>query len=959
MCDLFTQCLHEHTWKCGTECINRTEACEENCYYDKEDPSNYDSKLGLLRNIPIYCRNTNECILYPQDNCNFTSSSADNCLISKEVCTSTELKQRSCGNDMIYQKCWGHWSGQCIRRGLAYNRVYNCLDRSDEYIAKIMRSELKVFYRINLNAYNLTTCVNEEGRGGLWCGNSSCIPYENWCKDDLSPETLQCRIINSAQICTNITFWREILREKNDCFPCSGTRPGECISSNNVCDNNTDVFQGNCYDKTDEICDDIEKCTHFGYKFCENGNLCIHPNLWCDGVINCPDGSDEIPGDCGTLHCDTPEFRRLSKSFPCKHRFTNSSICATMCNNVVECIDNLDEKNCSNSYFIIAFWVLLGCVSISTIFSECILKFSAEQEEEEDEVFLQDRRQINDTMSLILIFQNLSLPTSDSNKAKMIFRSLHQSPNYGHHLTLIISYITMKFKERKKIEALRYLYNLEYKSHESNFIETEECMKQNVGTNSLCQAILDAQYSGLLDKLPQKIKTVKHLITTNFWFISITIYLKIANYYFDLSKDIILLGAICYSVSVTSLDAKSFTMQLIISYILSISIPLLINGIQIILYNLEVACGNFNENFSPPKKIVFGTLMFFFSPFIPGIVIYQIAKKQQCIYKIFEKMSNNVKIEKIVSEENIKSVDTSIKLNSEKQKLEVLLTNFTRIELLEVMLQTVIALCLFSMNYKSASLNYEGLQEFFDEEPWYFPLAIFLSIKKILTTSLNVKNCSKCGFQTIKGILIYGVYSLIGPLIRICAICLYFAVPLGLFNILIHWVYEVADYGFNRTITWQEYEVNSDGSYDYERPVKFSIYDPETNDFEIIYLKNITSELLTKEPYTKYTGFSLSVYYALFIIGVIIHCLVVAIYDWTSQPHKYLSEFSDSGENKVPLTRLESQMKGNAKNADNIFIHCFTTIVISDVLKDWDEYDGAERCKIDSRCIVKVGVGVY
>lgn len=178
----------------------------------------------------------------------------------------------------------------------------------------------------------------------------------------------------------------------------------------------------------------------------------------------------------------------------------------------------------------------------------------------------------------------------------------------------------------------------------------------------------------------------------------------------------------------------------------------------------------------------------------------------------------------------------------------------------------VITLCLFSMNYKSASLNYEGLQGFFDEEEWYLPLAIFLSIKKILTTSLNVKTCAKLGFQTIKGVLIYSVYSLIGPLIKIMEICLYFAVPLGLFKLLIHWVYEVADLGFDRRITWQEYEVNVDGSYNYERPVKFSIYNPTTNNFKTVYLKNISSELLTKEPYTKYTGFSLSVYYAMFVL---------------------------------------------------------------------------------------------
>lgn len=142
--------------------------------------------------------------------------------------------------------------------------------------------------------------------------------------------------------------------------------------------------------------------------------------------------------------------------------------------------------------------------------------------------------------------------------------------------------------------------------------------------------------------------------------------MKIAYHYCDLSEDVILLGAICYSVSVTHLDAKSFTMQLIIAYVLSISIPLLINSTHIILYNLEVVDGNISQSFSLTRKVVFVTLMLFFSPFIPGIVIYQIAKKQQLIYKIFETMSKNVNIKRKVTDEADTLVGTSIKLRETK-----------------------------------------------------------------------------------------------------------------------------------------------------------------------------------------------------------------------------------------------------------------------------------------------------
>ena len=83
---------HEDTWKCGNECISITEACDENetCFYDKDNSSNYNSQ-GLSLNTPVYCRNTKKCVRSPHHICNFTASTADHCLISKETCATTFL----------------------------------------------------------------------------------------------------------------------------------------------------------------------------------------------------------------------------------------------------------------------------------------------------------------------------------------------------------------------------------------------------------------------------------------------------------------------------------------------------------------------------------------------------------------------------------------------------------------------------------------------------------------------------------------------------------------------------------------------------------------------------------------------------------------------------------------------------------------------------------------------------
>lgn len=62
----------------------------------------------------------------------------------------------------------------------------------------------------------------------------------------------------------------------------------------------------------------------------------------------------------------------------------------------------------------------------------------------------------------------------------------------------------MKFEEQKKIELLRYLYNLEYESHERNFIEAEECLKQNVGTNQYAKQFLMLNILDCWTSFPQK-----------------------------------------------------------------------------------------------------------------------------------------------------------------------------------------------------------------------------------------------------------------------------------------------------------------------------------------------------------------------------------------------------------------------------------------------------------------------
>ena len=525
------QCFDKQKWLCKDTCISKDDACEESCHYNTLDINNHEYDiLGQwhYKDPRVFCPETKTCTTVTHKDCNFNNATTnDKCAISKDVCSSKELINRGCGNDS--RPCDGHWPGQCYLKVAEADGFYDCFDRSDEAKTEqlwLISNEItkNEEYQKNYDGYQdfpftkfgLNSCGNTSDSKGLTCVNliknkTTCVPFNFWCKrvywndtDDRNYDDF-CPSYDDV-LCGNTTFWNSTDRNDSSCeFKCSSWYSGQCIPFKNVCNNDTrwnnygNMEKENCRDKSDEICDDPQKCKEFGYTFCSDGLQCIHPDLLCDGYYNCRDGSDEDESRCHTKYCG----RSPTASYSCPHKYTNVTICASLCNNYEECLDGMDEKNCG-----IDFWYTVGIVVAfvflstftSSMWNRLIIGIFNTSKMKEKKIERKHQQRISLNLTRLFRLENLTKKKKD--RLNKLLKQLHKSKEYPNELRFLINFCKTSFSRKKSVECLRYLYDFELSYHNKDSIECEQCLKTNIGTNFLCQYIMDAQYPGLMDKLP-------------------------------------------------------------------------------------------------------------------------------------------------------------------------------------------------------------------------------------------------------------------------------------------------------------------------------------------------------------------------------------------------------------------------------------------------------------------------
>jgi hypothetical protein len=862
-----------HYWDCNSECLDLDEPCNEVCQHTRqkcgkecinlskdkrwecngECQSHYESCNGVcpivgnvshIQESYLKCPQNERCFLL-SEMCDISLNKADN---EKNCFEKVNLSDKLCNRFPSFSSTFScpnqnkqmcKQSTQCIQDNNICNGVIDCFDRSDESMCpENLSTELDftIFKYCQITPQNYRLPSVELG---FKCG-LGCLPYTDWCRGidtklaaksmslNISDCPILLKTLNNEKLCQNFTFWRN--------RPCqlfykrfAGNYPGQCIRENgNFYDNE---FK-NKYWQSDGL---QRKCT--------DNRTSIPEEFWCDGYMQCADKSDEDPEECEKCP-RTYGFPKDNKhaTFSCKHKYTGRPICAVPCDGKDDlCLDDIDEQ-CSTASLKSTLFFGTALVIFSVISGELYIFCVKKSKSNKNKRFQLKMLKENNLMSIL---ECCSDGHATLNKTLANFKKSHCTEQHARDC-VIVSHTLGLIDGEKAQDVAKLFYNFECKYHRGNFESVHICIKKTFETNENTKLLF-----ALISQPPvktqflKKSKSVLNVFKTQYIagvFFLLLVSAKLFAYYTDVYKDIYIIVEYSKLLPVDNLNLNSFGLQVFITLIVSVTLPMIVNLFILHLPN--------EKKILQSRMIHFGIIIL--SPLVPALAVY-VSSKLHFVSQRIKKFHQNNK--KLKSHNSLESIKTLIENNHLMQQTSALLSDLRSNEnATEHFIQSLVLILLIALKFTKTG-TVSGFQELLvgNSDFYLLVLSAIWSVVSIISGFVQRKIVQKNHSMPFSGNVIHLIFAAMAMICRISSFVFFFAPAMGLFNLLGHWKMGNFKFDSGEMNTVLIYDVTYNGTF--------------------IKAKDVWKQI---NKYEDLTLFQLDVYYIVFLIIILCHFLLVA-----------------------------------------------------------------------------------
>ena len=517
-------------------------------------------------------------------------------------------------------------------------------------------------------------------------------------------------------------------------------------------------------------------CENKNYFNCSSSSKCLHPDLVCDGVPQCPPVPPSTePQDEELERCKEKGVFRSDAIKKCQSIFhPNVTILAVPCNGVVECHNNADEPwICKNTTTTISGGLAVvfgGIISVFVYFKIKSLK----------------RKDKDTKFGRVLIFKIKEWHTNES------FRT------FGLFSFLAVNSVA------KQNEILKNISTEEEKFNKSNEFQIMLWVKNSYRKFEI-QEMAENLYPSLLKKicligfLLKKFEKLTNSLEIVWWLWNMV--QKISFVYIDLTKDILITATLLNMIGPYTIivSPTAFPSVVVICLILTIVLPLLLSSLQLARDHPDIIYG---EDFYKQSrwKQVLGRIGIVLMAFInPALFIHDYESNQEQLK--FQDLKD-------------KKYEEIKKIREKGEVIQRQYVKYIRTELgFEAIFQIALQIILL-LQARTFSSTVTGLETVFGKSDsigidadTLIALSILWSLKTCITLHLKAADIEKTHLRIWSKIGLV-LISLFCSCARLLAIVCFFTPFLGLFNILNHFKAEQIPFSqsirddMNGNITW-------------------------------------------------------------------------------------------------------------------------------------------------------------